>query len=131
MDISCKKCDKKYQIPDNQIEDKRVYFYCSDCGHKIVINRKKIKWPTYKGLTSETLSAKDLFEGIYYSFNIKNVLLSYFILISFTVLITLFSFIIYHNIQFFQKYPIFSGFLSIILFIILTFIYLLLKIKYG
>ncbi len=48
---------------------------------------------------------QDLFEGIFLSFNLKNVLFSFILLVIYSLLIALFSFIARENLQYFATYP--------------------------
>jgi len=128
MNISCIKCNKQYYIPDHLIDDRHVHFYCDKCNHKIVIirkNKKRIKesWSLYRGLTDLRPTLKNILDGIFYSFNLKNILLSFVVLLSFSIVLSLFILIVYNNISFFIEHPFISGAILFILFVLLAYIY--------
>lgn len=74
MEISCSKCGKEHKIPDNAVTDKKIFFYCNSCGHKIVVDNRKTfldKTPSNKILPQIT----DLFNAIPVAFNSSSLLL--------------------------------------------------------
>jgi len=73
MEIRCKKCNQKYNLPEDQVENKRVYFFCENCGHKIIIDRKKENGYSDLLPSTDPLNIRDLLSGIFYSFNMKNI----------------------------------------------------------
>lgn len=107
MDINCGKCDQKYHIPDYRIDDKRLFFICEKCGHKIVIERKKDPWFSFRPLTSESPSACDILDGIFLSFNRKSFLMSFVFLAVIGAVISLFTFISMENREFFISNSLF------------------------
>lgn len=74
MDITCRKCGQQYRIPDQEVEDRRVYFNCQGCGEKIVIDRTREGKKTPEPLTSGT---KELLSAIPLSFSRQRVLISF------------------------------------------------------
>ncbi len=115
MDISCKRCGQKYHIPDEKAHERRLYFNCEKCNYKIIIDRRRENWQNYQGLSLERFSSKDILEGIYYSFNLKNILFTFFLLLACTAVVFIVSLI-------FTKNPAFFGEnLSLSLFIIYLF----------
>ncbi len=115
MDISCKKCGQKYHIPDEKAHERRLYFNCEKCNYKIIIDQRRESWQNYKGLSLERFSSKDILEGIYYSFNMRNILLTFFLLLAYTAVVFIISLI-------FTKNPAFiAENLSLSLFIIYLF----------
>ncbi|MCP4135487.1 MAG: hypothetical protein GY754_31250 [bacterium] len=133
MDIKCDNCGQKYYVPDDRIDDKRAYFNCERCDHKIIINHKKEShagtqrgkesWYSYKGLQSSVLTAKDILDGVFYSFNMKNVLISFLTLFSISLLLFIIMLISTGSNEFFAQNSFLLGIMSYLLFIILVFAY--------
>jgi len=123
MDLSCKKCTQKYHIPDDQISSRRIYFNCEKCGYKIILDLRGENWLTYKGIDSEKLSVKDIFEGIYYSFNLKNIAVTFFILLSYVFLLIILSLVVSRNSEYIALHPVFSGFFLFLLSIVMVYVF--------
>lgn len=123
MEITCSHCSQKFHIPDYRLDDKRVYFFCEKCNNKVVIDNKKEAWGAYKGIAQENLSARDILEGIFYSFNVKNIFISFLFLMIFSLLIFLNGFIIFENMTSLMTQPyLFAAYIAAAM-IMLTFIY--------
>lgn len=79
MEIKCIKCNQEFYLPDSETNNKKFFFYCSNCNHKIVIDRRnnqvtpeiQIEGNEVKRTISNILS------GIKDSFNIKGFLTSF------------------------------------------------------
>ncbi len=115
MDIRCRECGQKYHIPDSQIEDKRVYFNCDNCGHKTVIDKRKEKWSLFQGFHETESCSSNILEGIFHSFNLKNILFSFTTFLAISLIIGLCALIAWKNISFLGQHPFLSGFLLFIL----------------
>lgn len=127
MYVKCNECGKEYFISDNQMKGGRFEFFCNNCNHKIVIISKKqrseVREALYKGLADSSLTIKNLLDGIYYSFNIKNVILSFIVQLAIIVILSPFALIVNYNLPFFLENPVFTGILFFILFIVFSFVY--------
>jgi DNA-directed RNA polymerase subunit RPC12/RpoP len=123
MEISCSNCAQKFHIPDYRLDDKRVYFFCEKCKNKVVIDNKKEAWAEYKGIPEENLSAKDILEGIFYSFNIKNITVSFLFLLFFSIFILLSGFIIFENFNSFISHPFLFAVYILFSAVFLSFLY--------
>jgi len=114
MDIRCGKCNQKYHLPDDQVDDRRVYFFCENCGHRIVIDRKKEAWFSYRVL--EPLShGADIFEGIYLSFNRKNFFITFFLLLFWTGVFAIAALAASHTMTFFSAHIFLGGFIVFVM----------------
>ena len=109
MELTCDKCKQKYYIPDYRLDDRRVYFYCEKCEHKIVIDPARDIWSPFRVLKSKTLSAVHILDGIFLSFNKKNFLLSYILLVCLILYIGINGLIVYYNLSFYLSHAVFSG----------------------
>ncbi len=123
MEISCNQCNQKYQLSEEKVDDRRVYFYCENCGHRIVIDRKKEGWFSFKPLKEELLSVTDLFDAVYLSFSKKNVLFTYMVLLLFCILGGIFALVVRGNDGFFGQHLFLSGFMLYFLTLALTLIF--------
>jgi len=119
MDINCKECNQKYHIPDNRLDERRVYFICEKCGNRVVIEGQKDPWSQYRGRSISGYTARDMLDGIFFSFNKKNILISFFLLVSVSLLLAVLSFIVRENMAFFTGHMVFSLLFSagVVLFI--------------
>ncbi len=120
MEIVCNSCSQKYRIPDSRVEDKRIYFFCERCSNRIVVDRKRESWFSYRFFEESVLHVQDLFEGIFLSFNWKNILFTFILLIIYSLIMALFSFIGRENMSYFTSYPA-----SFVIFLVLLFLLLL------
>ncbi len=118
MDISCKKCGQKYHVPDEKVHDRRLYFNCEKCGYKIILDRRGESWSSFRGLSLERFSSRDILEGVFYSFNIRNILFTFFLLLIYTAIIFILSLLFTKNAGFITGHPALSVFL-IYLFVLL------------
>ena len=127
MNIKCQECSKEFFIPDKQVTGPRFEFICSNCHHNIVVMTKKERdserQPLYRALTGPFLTIKNLMDGIFYSFNLKNVVLSFLVHLGLLFLLSPFILIVYYNIEFFAGHPVYSGFLVFFLFVVFSYIY--------
>ncbi len=118
MDLNCSHCGQKYHIPEYRLDDRRVYFHCEKCGSKVVVDRRDDPWRRYRGFSREKETAPQLLEGFFFSFNLRNWLIS-FILLSILILFNgLFAVIGYQNANYFMARPVLSGVIIFFLFII-------------
>lgn len=74
MELSCTKCGKAHNIPDSAVENKKIFFYCSSCGHKIVVDNRK-HFVNNKNPHKYYPVISDIFTAIPISFNINSILL--------------------------------------------------------
>ncbi len=118
MEISCPQCSQKYQLPPEKVDDKRVYFYCENCGHRIVIDRTREGWFSFLPLKNRPLTATDLFDGVFLSFSRKNILFTYMVLLFFSLCGGIFALILRGNFDFFGRHLFLTGFLAWILMLV-------------
>ncbi|MBN1500233.1 MAG: hypothetical protein JW982_08760 [Spirochaetes bacterium] len=134
MEISCTECGKQHNIPDTAIDNKKIFFYCNSCGHKIIVDNRKnfVKQP---GSRKELPVIADILSGIPLAFNFNSILLSCVYAILFLMTALLFSIIFGKNLQNLIKNPvplIISGviFFGIFYFLFLILLYYISKIAY-
>ncbi|MGL4370744.1 MAG: hypothetical protein ACRCUT_13895 [Spirochaetota bacterium] len=41
MNVKCSQCGREHSLPDDASDNKRIYFYCSGCRRKIVVDGRK------------------------------------------------------------------------------------------
>jgi hypothetical protein len=86
MEVRCSGCNQKYVIPDDRLADRMAYFACEKCGSTVALRPRDGQ---SRGGAAGGLSAKDMLEGIYLSFNLKNLLISAVALFSISFLFIL------------------------------------------
>lgn len=119
MDVSCKECGQNYHIPDYKVDDRRLYFNCEKCSHKIVVENRRERWNMFSGFSRETFTAKDVLEGVFFSFNWKNLLTSMVAVILSGLIFVLGLFLFRENAVYFAGHPGMAGFVALIFFGIL------------
>jgi DNA-directed RNA polymerase subunit RPC12/RpoP len=118
MNISCNNCGKVHKLPDESVKNKKVYFFCSACRHKIIVDaRTKIseQLSNYHSLANFT----DIFNGLFSFFNWGGVLISSLHIIFSVLIVGITSQIITRNLDFFINYPLFGLFIVILIFLII------------
>jgi DNA-directed RNA polymerase subunit RPC12/RpoP len=119
MEVKCNRCSKEHSIPDSSIAQRRIYFFCSQCGHKIIVNGKKsfVKSPSFPRLREHKAlpGIKNILGAIPFSFNPISVMMSFIFSISAFTLLFLFALMYYKQIAFFGEYPVIGIFAAIVL----------------
>jgi hypothetical protein len=41
MEVSCRNCGKSHTVQDNSVLNKKVFFMCSGCGHKVTVDGRR------------------------------------------------------------------------------------------
>lgn len=81
MQISCPQCSHVHEIPDKEATDKKIYFFCAECGHKIVMdNRKHAVTPVQESpeiKPVKTSDFSDIIDALPGIFNLRRVLYSF------------------------------------------------------
>jgi hypothetical protein len=102
MEVRCSVCNQKYVIPDDRLAEKMTYFACEKCGSTVSLGpRGRLS----QGAAPAVLSAKDMLEGIYLSFNLKNLLISAAALFSIGLLFSLIYSAAVNNTVFVANWP--------------------------
>lgn len=123
MEVNCEKCSQKYHIPENRLSEKKVYFLCEKCGHRIIINPPLEGWFKNNTFGRPPFTAGSLINSISGSFSLKSVLIAFFFLYSISISIGISSFVFYKNTEFFASHPVFTASIFVIFIIILKFFY--------
>lgn len=123
MEISCKKCGQKYHVPDEKVQERRLYFNCEKCEYKIIIDQRGESWSAFRGLSLERFSSRDILEGIFYSFNLRNILFTFFLLIIYAAIIFILSLVFTKNATFFTGYPSLSVFIIYLFSLLLIYFF--------
>jgi hypothetical protein len=78
MQISCPQCSHIHEIEDKEADDKKIYFFCAECGHKIVVdNRKHITVPAQESpviIPVQTSDFSDILDALPGIFNLRRVM---------------------------------------------------------
>jgi DNA-directed RNA polymerase subunit RPC12/RpoP len=123
MDISCKKCGQKYHIPDEKVHERRLYFNCEKCDYKIIIDQRGESWTSFRGLSLERFSSREILEGVFYSFNLRNILFTFFLLLVYTAILFIVSLIFSKNALFFAGHPSLSVFIVFIITLLMIYLF--------
>lgn len=83
MNIKCTQCGHIHQIPDEKIANKRVFFFCQNCGHKISVDTAASTNREVQVPPVETFDWRSLFSSIpsFFSLQAFVVAMSYYLLI--------------------------------------------------
>ncbi len=102
MNISCNNCGKVHSVPDDIISNKKVYFFCSSCRHKIIVDsRTKITEKTGDILSLANFT--DIFNGLFSFFNWPGLLISMLQIIVSVLILGICGQLFYKNITFFAQ----------------------------
>lgn len=122
MDLTCRKCNKKYYISENKLDDKKVYFDC-ECGHRVVVDRRNDVWSDYVAFKKDSLSAGSILDALFFSFNLKNVLVVAFFMFSILSVVGISTIVIINNLQFFVTHPLVSFIIGVPIILIIQLLY--------
>ncbi|MCU0849135.1 MAG: PHD zinc finger domain-containing protein [Spirochaetes bacterium] len=122
MDLKCKKCRQRYHIPEDRLGEKRSFFICEKCGERIIIEGRARGWPQHAGIPTHP-GARDVLDGIYLSFNLKNIIFSFCTHLCLVFLISIAAAVYYKNSVFFLEHPFMSGAIAVVLFLSMAFAY--------
>lgn len=137
MEVSCKNCGKLHSLANDAVKNKKVYFFCSGCGKKIVIDNRKTDTENTgvsKRVTSSAepeveesfYSIKNILSGITLSFNFSAIMLSLIYSLSFVIIIAMIGLFFSKNQKLLLTNPYMSGSIIIFTFCILYYGYNLL-----
>ena len=125
MRVVCNQCSHEHIIPDESVHNRKVYFYCKNCAHKIVIKGKSDQndFPS-TGIMKvrEIPSISDIFDAIPRFFNISSFLIS-FIFIIFIFISVALAVLLATNQSVITDYPAIIIGIIIILSSVLVFTY--------
>jgi DNA-directed RNA polymerase subunit RPC12/RpoP len=116
MEIRCNSCNQKYVIPDDRLSDRPAYFTCEKCGEKIVVKGKAFRGFSAVAAGTATPGARDILEGIFLSFNLRNVLVSAFSLLGIFIILALGALAASSLADFFSEWPNLGRLLGAVLF---------------
>jgi len=107
MNIKCNKCGKLHNLPSSSVDNRKIFFYCSSCGHKVIVDNRKdqsvtdksvvLKNDSYEecGKSAPTLFWYDICSAVGSFFSYAGVMIaliySLFASIVFLLVITLFA----------------------------------------
>ena len=125
MRVVCNQCSHEHIIPDESVQNRKVYFYCKNCAHKIVIKGKsdQIDVPSTEIVhIREIPTIANIFDAIPRFFNISSFLIS-FIFIIFTLITGTLAVLLATNQTIITDYPAIIIGVIIVLTSILIFTY--------
>lgn len=120
MNITCNKCGKMHSVPDNVAENNKIYFFCSRCSHRIVVD-------TRTGLSEQTrfysvTKFTDIFSGLFTFFNWSSILINSLFTIASLILFGIGAILFTKNSEFFMTHPSFTVFCFLAIFLIFIFL---------
>lgn len=140
MTIACPKCGRAHALPDGSSDNKRLFFLCSQCKHKVVVDgRKKFVTGTVGTAAVRETSPKPAISHILDStaclFSVPSFLLTLLFSLAAFLLIGVVSFVVVRNISFFTANPaILAAVIGTTAFLVLygysVLLYLIAKIRY-
>lgn len=121
MEIICRKCSEKYEMPDLPSGYRRFFFYCKKCGHRVVIDRRGDEEGDPGVSSLRTLPG--LFEGVPLSFNAANILIAFLFLLVFTLFLAGIALLVSWNLAFFRGNGVLSGVLALMAILLCSYLY--------
>ena len=108
MEVRCNRCSKNHTIPDSSVTNRRIYFFCSQCGHKIIVNGEN-SFAHHHGSPQisehKPLPAfNNILDAVSFSFNPIIILMSFVFSISAFTLLFFFAVVFFKEISFFPEY---------------------------
>lgn len=125
MRVVCNQCSHEHIIPDESIHNRKVYFYCKNCAHKIIIKGKSDQNEcSSSGMIQirKIPTISDIFDTIPRFFNLSSFLIS-FIFIIFTVITGTLALLLATNQTVLTDYPAIIIGIVFVLTLILVFTY--------
>jgi len=140
MNIKCPKCGREHSLPDNSSDNKRIYFFCTQCRHKIVIDGRK----NFIAGTTGTLTFKeeaplptvtDILDILPRFFKPSSFIMSLVFAVSSIIIVLLTCLLLFKNIDFFTQHTVAlilaaGCSLSVILFSYTLLLYFISKIQF-
>ncbi len=127
MEISCTECGKQHNIPDTAIDNKKIFFYCNSCGHKIIVDNRK-NFVKQQSSRKDIPVIGDILSGIPLAFNFNSILISSIYAILFIMTSLLCSITVFRSSSFVANHP--RAVIIIFITIALVFYYLYILVLY-
>jgi DNA-directed RNA polymerase subunit RPC12/RpoP len=127
MEVKCIRCLKDHSIPDSSLENKRIYFFCTQCGHKIIVHGKNSLMQNQGFLQIKEYRSlpviKNILDAVSFSFNPFSLMMSFVFCLCVFTLLFLFAVLFIKQISFFIEYQTLSIFLSVFILSAISFGY--------
>jgi DNA-directed RNA polymerase subunit RPC12/RpoP len=140
MHIRCNRCSKEHTIPDDSAHNRKIYFFCTQCGHKIVVSGSGQTYPGTAGHVSirevrTPPTLKNILDVIPRFFDSTVFFLSLVFFVFSTIILILSAVLFRNHFSFFIEYreiAVFTLFatVAIILYVYNTLLYIISKIQY-
>lgn len=117
MNITCPQCRHEYTLPDQDVQGKKTYFYCDQCGHRVVIDRRT-RAMSLKG------SIGELWEAIPFSSSARLLFVAVSFIIITAVCIAIVAWIFRQNMEFFVSHKAVTAGLGMLVLSLLYIVFL-------
>jgi len=117
MNVKCPQCAHQYSLPDQDVQGKKTYFYCDNCGHRVIIDRRT-RSISLKG------SVGELWEAIPFSCSARLLFISVLFLVVSLLLGIISLFIFRENMNYLVSHPMIAGGLTALILAILYLLFL-------
>jgi DNA-directed RNA polymerase subunit RPC12/RpoP len=140
MTIACPKCGRAHTLPDGSSDNKRIFFLCSQCSHKVIVDGRKHFTTGTQGTVSfreteprPTISS--IIESTACLFSAPTFLLSLVFSLASFLFLSVVSFAVIKNISFLLTNPALLAGIGAVTFFTITYVsiilfYLIAKIRY-
>ena len=140
MTIACPKCGRAHTLPDGSSDNKRIFFLCSQCSHKVIVDGRKHFTTGTQGTVSfreteprPTLSS--IIESTACLFSAPSFLLSLVFSFASFLILAVVSLAVMKNISFLLSNPALLAGIAAVTFFVLMYasiilFYLIAKIRY-
>ncbi|MDA3899914.1 MAG: hypothetical protein PF637_05275 [Spirochaetes bacterium] len=120
MNVTCNKCGKMHSLPDKAASNNKIYFFCSKCSHKIIVDTRSGSTEQLKYYSTVDYTA--LFNGLFTFFNWPSLLLTALFMTGSLILAVIAGIIVSRNSTTFMTNPGLATVLGIFFFMLLFFL---------
>ena len=121
MKLKCEKCSQKYYIPDDKISDKKSFFICEKCGHRIdIYPEENIEFEDTLFQDNDYVQ-NSITDYICHGFSLKSILTAFSFLYIILLITGLTGYMVFKNPVFFRNHSMFSAVSAFIIILILKY----------
>jgi hypothetical protein len=119
MEVKCNRCFKDHSIPDSSVANRRISFFCTQCGHKIIVNGKNSFLKNLDSLQIREHRAlpvfKNILDAVSFSFSPFTIIMSFIFCLSAFTLLFSFAILFFKQFSFFVEYQALSFFIAAVI----------------
>jgi len=121
MKLECEKCSQKYYIPEDKISDKKSFFICEKCDHRINIDPAEEEVFENTFFPDNDYVNNSITDYICHSFSFKSMVTAFSFIYIISLITGLTGYTVFKNQVFFRSHTLFSAVSAFILILILKY----------